>query len=570
MRIKSSALFWCCTLLTYFSAVAQTKNYPQQYFRNPLDIPLQLVANFGELRANHWHMGLDIRTQQRENLPVMAAAEGYIARIKIEPGGFGRALYINHPNGLTTLYAHLNDFAPALEQWVKAEQYKRQSWEVELEVPRQLFPVTRGQFIAYSGNTGGSAGPHVHFEIRETATDKCLNPMLFGFPIPDAVPPTISRIALYDRNKSIYAQTPQLIGLRKAGTNWQPASGNLLTTASNKVSFAISAIDRFSGYTNPNGIYCARILMDGLLLSEFELDRIDYNETRYLNASTDYRLHAAGGPWLQHLSRMPGDTSQVYHHTPTDGVLYLTDTATHEIRIDVMDAAGNETSVAFSVRYNPGRAVNYSPAAAQLVPNQVNVVEQDGFELYTSEFAVYDTVNLGFTQTNAGATGALSPLLTAAGATLPVHDSVRVRIKVPDTLNAALQQKLVIKGVAGSRTVVMPAKANNGWASAKFRQLGSYQLIADTLPPTINAPGTGSVVDARKLKRLVFTPRDNMDKIASFRAEVDGQWLRFTNDKGRTWIYNFDEMFPAGEHTLRVVVRDVAGNETVKEWRVMR
>src|SRR5215216_4132705 len=180
------------------------QGYPQNYFRNPLNIPMQLVANFGELRANHWHMGLDIRTQQKVNLPVYAAAEGYIARVKIEPGGFGRAIYINHPNGYTTLYAHLNNFFPALEQYVKTEQYKLESWEVELEIPQNLFPVSKGSFIAYSGSTGGSQGPHVHFEIRDTKTDECLNPLLFGFPIADVVPPTISRLAMYDRNRSVY------------------------------------------------------------------------------------------------------------------------------------------------------------------------------------------------------------------------------------------------------------------------------------------------------------------------------------------------------------------------------
>src|SRR5215217_7488067 len=202
-------------LLSFFLA-GQSQEYPQNYFRNPLNIPMQLVANFGELRANHWHMGLDIRTQQKVNLPVYAAAEGYIARIKIEPGGFGRAIYINHPNGYTTLYAHLNNFFPALEQYVKAEQYKRESWEVELEIPRQLFPVSKGTFIAYSGSTGGSQGPHVHFEIRDTKTEECLNPLLFGMPIIDDVPPTISRLAIYDRTKSVYVQSPRFLPLKKA------------------------------------------------------------------------------------------------------------------------------------------------------------------------------------------------------------------------------------------------------------------------------------------------------------------------------------------------------------------
>jgi murein DD-endopeptidase MepM/ murein hydrolase activator NlpD len=175
------------------------QSYPKGYFRYPLDIPPKLNANFGEMRPNHFHMGLDLYTNKRENLPVYAAADGYIARVKIESGGFGHALYIAHPNGYTTLYAHMNAFLPEVEAWIKAAQYKKESWSVELEATPDQFPVRKGQVVGQSGNTGASQGPHVHFEIRETKTDKCLNPLLFGFSIPDNVPPDISRLAIYDR-----------------------------------------------------------------------------------------------------------------------------------------------------------------------------------------------------------------------------------------------------------------------------------------------------------------------------------------------------------------------------------
>ncbi|HYH16248.1 MAG TPA: M23 family metallopeptidase, partial [Flavisolibacter sp.] len=431
----------CLLASLLFSATlqAQLPNYPKGYFRNPLNVPMQLVANFGELRTNHWHMGLDIRTQQRENLPVHAAAEGYIAKIKIEPFGFGRAIYINHPNGLTTLYAHLNDFAPTIEHWVKTQQYNQQSWEVELTPPPSLFPVGKGDFIAYSGNTGGSQGPHVHFEIRETATDKCLNPLLFGFPIADAVPPALTRLGMYDRNRSVYAQSPQLLGLRKTSTGkYALSKSNTLKVGSDRISFALGAVDFFTGSTNPNGVYSARILLDDVLQSEFILDSIDYDETRYMNAHIDYRYEALVGPYLQHLSRMPGDITGVYTPTPTEGVIQLADTSLHTVRVEVRDANQNLSTLSFGVQYDPRLTPTTTAFGEKWYPQEVNIFEASGFEVFSTERTLYDTVNVAYTANTAAyasSSAAVSPLHTFLHSSIPSHDSFTVRLKITEQLS---------------------------------------------------------------------------------------------------------------------------------------
>ena len=281
------------------------KIYPKGYFIYPVDAKIGLAANFGELRPNHYHMGLDCRTNQVQNRPVKAAADGYIAHVRIDATGFGRAIYINHPNGLTTLYGHLNDFYPALEKYVKEQQYKLESWQVFLDIPAGMFPVKQGQFIAYSGNTGGSEGPHCHFEIRDTKTDKVLNPLLFGFPIVDNVPPAILRLAMYDRCISTYSQSPKLFKLKKINGNYTTAQP-VITINTDKVSFGISANDKVTGASNPNGIYEAMLYFDEKAVVGFQIDSITYDETRYVNAHIDYKTRAAGGPFIEHLSRLPG------------------------------------------------------------------------------------------------------------------------------------------------------------------------------------------------------------------------------------------------------------------------
>jgi hypothetical protein len=511
-------------------------------------------------------MGLDIRTQQKVNLPVHAAADGYIARVSVEPGGFGQAIYINHPNGYTTVYGHLNAFFPELADYVKRQQYEQESWRVNLELPSNLFQVKKGDVIALSGSTGASEGPHVHFEIRDTKTENCLNPLLFKFPIADVVPPTLIRLAMYDRNKSTWEQSPQIFALRKVGSAYSIA-GNSIRTGSNKISFAIGAVDRFSGINNPNGIYSARISIDGKPISEFVLDNISYNDTRYINAQLDYPYKAGGGLSLQHITPLPGAQDVVYNLFDEDGIIHLNDNAPQEILIQVKDANGNTSRLQFNVQYDESlKRTLLSTNAERFLPNNVNIFERDHFELFTTEKTIYDTITVSYNETNNNATTAVSSLFSFLSYVIPSHDSVIVRIKPTENIPVEWRDRIVIKNISGSKTFVEKAQWQNGWYAAKFRQFGTYQLFIDNEPPIINSLAT----NLSKASRIVFIPHDNFNNIKNFRAEVDGQWLRFTNDKGKAWIYSFDEHFPRGNHDLKVTVEDEAGNVTTKVWNVTR
>ena len=555
MHKKLLILFFCVLFLG-----AGAQNYPKNYFRHPLNIPMQLVANFGEIRANHWHMGLDIRTQQRENLPVYASAEGYVSRIVVEPGGFGQAIYIAHPNGFTTLYAHMNAFFPALQKHVLEEQYRLESWRVNLSFSPGQFPLKKGDYIGLSGNTGGSMGPHVHFEIRDTKTEKVLNPLLFGFPIPDAVPPTVVRLAMYDRNKSTYLQSPQLLNIQKT-------KSNTIKVGSNRLSFAVGATDRFSGSNNPNGVYSAKIYVDEQPVSSFTHDNIGYDETRYINAQIDYPYQARGGGSLQHITPLPGAMDVAYNMYGSDGIIYLEDNEPHAVLIEVYDAANNVTRIPFRIQYDGSLAKTASETETeQFLPTQINIFERENFQLVTTEKTMYDAINISYSSANNGAANSVSPLHTFLSAAIPSHDSVTVRIKPTGNIPDEWKGRIVIKGVSGSRTVVQKAVWQKGWLMARFRQFGTFQAFVDNTPPSVN----NVAANLSKATRIVFTPTDNFNTIKSFRVELNGKWLRFTNDKSRNWIYVFDERFPRGEHQLKAIIEDEAGNVTEKGWNVVR
>lgn len=540
------------------------------YFRNPMNIPISLSANFGELRSNHWHMGLDIRTQQRENLPVHAAADGYVSRVSVAPFGFGQCIYITHPNGFTTVYGHINSFYPALDQYVRNAQYTKESWAIDLRPEPGQFPVKKGQFIANSGNTGGSQGPHLHFEIRETLSEKCVNPLLFGFAEADAIPPVITRLALYDRSKGLYEQAPRLIPVVKPKTGGIATNPAVIQTPFSMVSLAIGATDRTNISSGPNGIYSASLKFDGRVISLFAHDKIGYDETLYLNAQIDYRYRTLGGAYLQHLSRLPGDDGPVPRFARGEGIIHLKDTLRHSIEIEVRDHNGNKTILRSTIQYKPGAVTLPALIGEKFPPGHISVFERPGFEAVIREGSLYDTIRAMYKRTESFPTGAVSALHQFGDHATPIHERVTIQIQPDKPIPDAFREKLVVKRVTGKNDEIEKVQWIRDRLQFTTRYFGSFQLFIDTTAPVLNAPGKGKEIDLRKAKAIVFRPTDNFDEIRNFRAELDGKWLRFTNDKGRSYIYTFDEHCGAGKHVLRVEVEDFVGNRTVGEWVIIR
>ncbi len=562
------------TALVFFSLYleAQPPSFPRNYFRNPLGIPMQLAANFGELRPDHWHMGLDIRTDAKENQPVYAAADGYIAHIGIRPQSFGRFIIIKHPNGLSTLYAHLNDFYPALEEYVTQQQYKQESWAIELDFSKEKFQLTKGAFIAYSGNTGGSQGPHLHFEIFDTKTEKRINPLLFDLPIEDKVPPTLVKLAMYDRSKTVFSQSPLIFPLKNTDSGYIIPKLPVMRTGLRKISFAIQAYDRMTGSGSPDGIFSAQLYLDDEPQVSFVLDSIDYDETVYINAHIDYRYKINGGAYLQHLSILPGEKGVAYRSQKGNGVIDLNDTIPHLISVDVKDVYGNVSQLNFTVQYDDSLAKKNIPVYSNLSlsPNQVNTIEKPGFEMRMPEGCLYDTVPLLYFRNHSLTGYAVSDQHQVNDASYPVHEEFTVRLKPDRTFPEEWRDKIMILRSSKGNTI-RKAKWDGEWLTTSFADFGTFQAIADLTPPVIDDPdsyrgGKGDTINLSAASRILFTPTDNFGIVKNFRVELDSQWLRFTNDKSRNWIYKFDERCPYGVHQLTATATDHAGNVATKTW----
>ncbi|MFA7301975.1 MAG: M23 family metallopeptidase, partial [Candidatus Shapirobacteria bacterium] len=275
--------------LSPFIPVAQ-QTYSEP-FAPPLDIPLYLSGTFGELRPNHFHAGIDIKTQGREGQNVRAIEDGWVSRIKISPGGYGKALYITHPNGFVSVYGHLQRYGDSIQRYVKEIQYSRESFEVEIFPNEHELPVKKGDLVAYSGNTGGSMGPHLHFEIRDEATQYSLNPLLFtSIKVKDFYRPQILNMAVYPVDTNSFVNGKQETAFLEV-TGWgdqHKLKSQRPVKVSGRVSFGIVAHDLMNEIPNKNGVFEVKLLDDTTQIFGLMLDKLSFATARYINSLIDY------------------------------------------------------------------------------------------------------------------------------------------------------------------------------------------------------------------------------------------------------------------------------------------
>jgi hypothetical protein len=476
-------------LVLVFSATSLNaqNNYPQHYFRNPLDIPIKLAGNFAECRPNHFHTGLDLKTNEQENLNVYAAADGYVSRISISHSGYGNAIYITHPNGYATLYGHLNDFFPALQAYVLNQQYSKESWNIDINLTPQQFPVKKGQFIAYSGTTGGSTGPHLHFEIRNTKTEHVLNAALFGFDYEDHVTPVPKSIAIYNSG-SVYEQAPKLYTLKKAGKVY--TTSKTVNVVGGAIRIAVKADDYMNGSPNTLGVYEMKLYMDDSLQAAWKLDDIDFDENRYVNAFADYKLKEENKGWYQTLFKTNGNKLSNYTFlNKNNGELMLGANKKHTIRIELLDALGNNATIKFDVVNNLILAsktgnCNYWKAG------EMHSINTKTLSFQCNNAALYDDICFSYSEQDSKK--GLSKAVQLMNTKVPLQNEAMLKVKLNKPISNFLQTKLVfihhVKAAAlpgNNPQDAAAASFENGWAKASIKTFGNYYVDIDTIAPAI-------------------------------------------------------------------------------------
>ncbi|QRX64001.1 M23 family metallopeptidase [Dysgonomonadaceae bacterium zrk40] len=546
-----------------FLLFAFTSTVLSQTYRNPLTIPPALSGNFGELRSNHFHSGIDFKTQQAVNKPVVAIEDGYVSRISVSPGGYGLALYIDHPTtGHTSVYGHLNSFSDKIAQYVEEKQYELERFQVNLHPEEGLLPVKRGEQIALSGNTGSSGGPHLHFEIRDRMSEEPLDVLEYIARIPDTRKPDMRGIALYPvegRGMVNGSSNPLRITLAKdkAGNPLPPGS-NL--TAWGRIGIGLKAYDRMNGQSNIYGVKHVRLYLDDEQIFSSTIRRFSFDQTRMLNAFIDYadwreRRSLYMKSFLEPGNKLP------FFQTKNRGFVEINEQREYRIRYELEDHYGNSLSYRFTVRGVPGEIPQPLPCGHFMSSQFENSYRDPDLTLTIPNGNLYQ--DLCFTHHVVKSSSHYSDIHRIHDTPVPLHRSASLRIRLKsDTLKQKGNYGIVSLAKNGKESWLGGDYAHGG-ITASIRELGGrYAVAADSVAPLIT-PLQRENWKSRRTIRIRLS--DDKSGIASFRGEINGRFVLFTHDsKSSLYTYRFNEKRVPDEDPLELTftATDGAGNSS--------
>lgn len=553
----------------FFSINLRSQDYPQNYFRNPLDVPIRLSGNFGELRNNHFHAGLDLKTEQRTGLKIYAAAEGYVSRIKVSPYGYGTALYIRHPNGYTTTYGHLSKFSDEIAAYVKKAQYERERFEIELFPEATDLPVYKGQIVAYSGNSGGSAGPHLHFEIRNTANEHPINPLLFGFEIADTREPLIFSLHVYPLNDtSTVNGSHSPLRVNVVGGNGSYVLQSKIEV-DGEIGFGIRGVDKMDHSGNTFGNYSIALLVENDTVYKTKMEEFAFHEGRYINSHIDYEYKWNTGRRVEQSFVDEGNKLRIYKKLTNRGHIVFDEEKTYPIQYVVEDAYGNTSKLNFEVHGKP--QANPSNTSSTNVSNpkeevyffpwdQRNTLMKDNILVDMPAGIMYHDIYFGF---KVGDTmpGAFTPTYWLHDYKVPLHSYYTISIKTEGLSPEQKSKALIVSTVNGRNKYAEGGKWNGDNISVRTRSFGGYTVVLDEDPPVIRPINIYNGASMKNKWSIHVRAYDRLSGINYYRGTVDGKWVLMEYDaKNDSFVYFFDERLGEGKHTFHFMVTDEVGN----------
>jgi len=552
----------CILLSSFFGVSAQDENWMVP----PIKHGVGLAGTFGELRKNHFHTGVDIKSSNgRTGDPILAVADGVVSRIKVSFAGYGNTLYIDHPNGHTTVYAHLQKFRPDLEDFIDSLQYAKQVFEIDTLLASSEFLVTQGEQIGVMGTSGRSYGPHLHFEVRNTKSEQALNPLEHGIEVRDDIAPRVNYMILQYLNDELKLQSSKKIALTKESNIYKPKE-KMLSIPAWRIGVVAFVRDLMTGVSNRNGIYEGELEVDGKVEFMFRMDTISFDDFRKLNGHIDYDYYQKKNVRAHQLYKKPGMNMGIYKQSQS-GVIPLYASKPRDVKVSLRDYEGNTSEIVFSVLRDtsmlgyPGINYNYF-----LPFGEPHIISRGDVKIRFSESCFYENTYLSVERSDEKEYNYASPVFHIGDpnqATFGYFD-LYIQHEISDS---TLLNKAIVAACDKNEYTSFGGTLVNDMIGTKVRDFGSYVVMLDTVPPTISV--VSAPYELKKGSSIILKIDDNMEvrgyaKDLRYEAYLDGDWILFQYDlKTKRIKHTVDERWKPGKHKISVKVYDDRNNETI-------
>lgn len=546
-------------MLLFTTNLVAQEDYPKNYFRSPINFKILIAGNFGELRSNHFHTGLDILTEGVVGKKVYAIADGYVSRINISGGGYGNALYVTHPNGFVSVFGHLKTFNKKLNAFLDSVQHAKQQFAMNLYPLPVQFPVQKGDVIAFAGNSGRSYGPHIHFEIRDRETEEPINPFLFGIGVKDNVKPKIFSITQYNFSDTIDWDHFSKTKYKNINEKTIKATGN--------TGFGIEMFDHTTGRHNTNGIYNLKFKIDDTLYFESQFDRLSFYTNRYINSYIDYGERISTRKKIVKCFVEPNNRLNNYLIKNKNGIFDFNDGKTHDIKIIATDFYGNKKSVSFKVKadssYKKQKPIVSKHFKQQLFYQKENYFETDGLKINFHRNSLLYGLAFQYYATNPKSK-TYSKIHHIHKESTPLFNKITIALKVDSTALWLKEKLLVARLTKDGKYQAEGGKLIDNYLITKISSFGNFVVVADTIKPVIKPVYYKKrLVSSRKTLRVKIY--DNLSGVKEYAGYVDGKWVLFKYDT-KYHLLTCDlqkEGIKAGKHELELKLTDYCGNTAI-------
>lgn len=547
-------------LLLFLLSILFRLNSQEYNLNSPIDLPLNLSGTFGEFRSSHFHYGLDITTNKKSGYEVYSIESGSIIRIRVSTSGYGKAIYVDHLNGLTSVYAHLKEFSPKIQEYIKGQQYLRKSYNIQKFFNVGDLVIDKGELIGYSGNTGGSSGPHLHFEIRDTKSQNPLNPLSFEYKYEDNRRPIIRSLYVFDETDSFKKDNPKQYPIEKINDSIYKSKKVIYN---NDIGIGVEVYDRQSGNNyNRNGIYEIRMYLDSILNFSYKMDNINISESIFRKVFYDYSLLKTRGVRVQKIYYPPNSKLSFLNHNTKTGIFDSNDSIKKEVQIEVIDWNNNKSYLKFQIEGSPSNIKENPISGIEIVPDQEYKIKRNNVEVDFRRNSFFNKVALNIESNN--------DTLKVGKDIHPLRKSYNIKInkKIEDSI-VRRQSYIGLINKNGKISYLNTSKNKNSF-SVNSSILGSYILSRDSIRPEVKPLNFSLNKDVSKQKTIRLRIYDNISGIKSYEVLINNKWALFEYEPKSNLIFHTikDGIIKNGENSINIKVIDGVGNETKMNSKV--